>query len=291
LYDILLDPNEFTNQINNPAYAATRDSMRNLFTGGWQNALPPVYRKRTFYRDSDADGFGTRTDSVIQYFAPSGYVAKVGDCDDTKSFVYPGANERPCNGIDDNCNGVIDENKTLPTVTASGSLDICATGFVTLTASGGSGATYQWKRNGVNITNAVKKNYRAKTAGSYTVVVTNPSSGCVAESLPTVVTNSCGKIALDDAYASDAVTPGINFSLYPNPSKGNVAVRYAGPTAGTLVVKIYDAAGRVVYSKKEQVLKAANVFNLNLSSLVSGVYYMELNDNNVKQRLKFIIER
>ena len=43
------------------------------------------------------------------YIAPAGYISTPGDCDDANPNVNPGANERPCNGIDDNCNGQIDE--------------------------------------------------------------------------------------------------------------------------------------------------------------------------------------
>jgi hypothetical protein len=62
--------------------------------------------------------------------------------------LIPALYERPCNGIDDNCNGQIDETNVLPTVTASGSLDICALGSVTLSTKGGAAALIQWKRNG-----------------------------------------------------------------------------------------------------------------------------------------------
>jgi trehalose/maltose hydrolase-like predicted phosphorylase len=47
-YDIANDPNEFTNLVNNAAYANVLDTMRNLLTAGWQNALPPKYKRSTF---------------------------------------------------------------------------------------------------------------------------------------------------------------------------------------------------------------------------------------------------
>jgi iduronate 2-sulfatase len=292
LYDIVNDPDEFTNLVGNVAYAVILDSMRSLFAGGWQSALPPAYVKRTCYRDADGDKFGTRSDSVIAYFAPLGYVLKPGDCDDTKSYVNPGAKERSCNGIDDNCDGVIDENKVLPTITVSGSPDICATGYVNLESSGGAGGIYQWKRNGTDITGATKKSYRARAAGAYSVVVTNPNSGCAAESLPTTVTNSCGLIAANSMSASsDAVTPVVKFSVYPNPSRGNIAVSYNGGNTGNVILKVYDVMGRLVYSKKQAALKAGNLYNLDLSKLSSGVYYLEAGDIDVSRRIKFIIER
>ncbi|MFN0275316.1 MAG: MopE-related protein, partial [Chitinophagales bacterium] len=63
------------------------------------------------YADADADGYGNDYD--YNYFSvcalPTGYVEYGGDCDDDNSSVYPGA-EEVCNGIDDNCDGTIDDN-------------------------------------------------------------------------------------------------------------------------------------------------------------------------------------
>jgi hypothetical protein len=66
--------------------------------------VPP----QMWYRDVDGDGYGVS--SIWQYtnLQPQGYVLKIGDCDDTKSDVNPGAAEQ-CNGVDDNCNGQTDE--------------------------------------------------------------------------------------------------------------------------------------------------------------------------------------
>lgn len=64
---------------------------------------------QTFYADADADGFGNASDSLSACSIPEGYVADSTDCDDTNANVYPGAQEIPNNGIDDNCNGYVDE--------------------------------------------------------------------------------------------------------------------------------------------------------------------------------------
>jgi uncharacterized repeat protein (TIGR03803 family) len=62
----------------------------------------------TFYKDADGDGFGTAKDSVKACASPLGYVSNKVDCDDTKASINPAAPE-VCNGIDDNCDGRIDE--------------------------------------------------------------------------------------------------------------------------------------------------------------------------------------
>jgi len=63
---------------------------------------------KTWYLDGDADTFGAAPNKV-QCAAGGGYTAsEAGDCDDANNAVHPGAAET-CNGIDDNCNAVTDD--------------------------------------------------------------------------------------------------------------------------------------------------------------------------------------
>ncbi|MDP2314716.1 MAG: putative metal-binding motif-containing protein [Pseudomonadota bacterium] len=65
----------------------------------------------TYYQDFDGDGFGDETASAIACDAPEGYVQNPEDCDDAVGTTFPGAVE-VCNGVDDNCDGVVDEGGT-----------------------------------------------------------------------------------------------------------------------------------------------------------------------------------
>ena len=63
----------------------------------------------TYYADDDSDGFGDAGDSVESCDEPTGYVENPDDCDDTDSSVNPDANEICSDGIDNDCDGTIDE--------------------------------------------------------------------------------------------------------------------------------------------------------------------------------------
>ena len=59
------------------------------------------------YRDVDEDGFGDPLD-VTAGCSKTGFVDRGGDCDDTVASIYPDAPEQ-CNDIDDDCDGVVDD--------------------------------------------------------------------------------------------------------------------------------------------------------------------------------------
>ncbi|MEO8405834.1 MAG: T9SS type A sorting domain-containing protein, partial [Chitinophagaceae bacterium] len=56
-------------------------------------------------------------------------------------------------------------------VTTTGSTGFCSGGSLLLTASSGTGYSYQWYRNTILITGAINGTYTATTSGSYTVTV------------------------------------------------------------------------------------------------------------------------
>ncbi len=62
----------------------------------------------TWYRDGDADGYGASSVLEVACVQPSGFVPMPGDCNDSNPAAHPGAAEI-CDGVDDNCNGPVDE--------------------------------------------------------------------------------------------------------------------------------------------------------------------------------------
>ncbi|MCY3001797.1 MAG: MopE-related protein [Planctomycetota bacterium] len=97
----------------------------------------------TSYRDADGDGFGDLAQPSQACPVPAGYSVIAGDCDDTSPTRYPGAPEL-CNGLDDDCDGQVDEGLPsgttycVPTPDPIGCVPhLFATGCPSLSASSG----------------------------------------------------------------------------------------------------------------------------------------------------------
>ncbi len=74
--------------------------------------------KTTYYLDADGDSYGDSTITTQACAAPAGYVADSTDCDDTIGSINPGAAEI-CDGVDNNCDGQVDEGCIPPSVSIS----------------------------------------------------------------------------------------------------------------------------------------------------------------------------
>ncbi len=67
-----------------------------------------VDAETSWFADTDGDGYGNSNDEIIQCTQPSGYVLDYTDCDDRDSSIYPGSVEY-CDGVDNDCDGDVDE--------------------------------------------------------------------------------------------------------------------------------------------------------------------------------------
>lgn len=63
----------------------------------------------TWFYDLDGDGYGNPNNTIQACVSPIGTVDNSDDCNDANPSIYTGANEY-CNGIDDDCDGVLDNN-------------------------------------------------------------------------------------------------------------------------------------------------------------------------------------
>jgi len=107
-----------------------------------------IITSTAYYSDVDGDGYGNTSSTTLSCNgAPTGYVAIAGDCNDNNANMHPGATEICGNGIDDNCDGAIDEGTSVTANPITGNLKICNlyAGATTLTTTPVNGvSTYNW---------------------------------------------------------------------------------------------------------------------------------------------------
>ena len=66
----------------------------------------------SWFLDADGDGFGDPAVEELSCFPSEDFVEDASDCDDTNETVFPESDE-VCNGLDDNCDTVVDETGTI----------------------------------------------------------------------------------------------------------------------------------------------------------------------------------
>jgi hypothetical protein len=97
--------------------------------------------QNTYYADADGDTYGDAGSTTMACSAPEGYVSDATDCNDADGAVNPGATE-VCNGIDDNCDGNIDEGLTFTTYYADADGDTYGDAASTVTTCDGAPEGY-----------------------------------------------------------------------------------------------------------------------------------------------------
>ncbi len=65
-------------------------------------------------------------------------------------------------------------------------------------------------------------------------------------------------------------------TIYPNPAKEVVTIKYTSKKSGTAIVKIADINGKIILYRSVGALQGQNQHNLNISHLVKGVYFVHI---------------
>jgi hypothetical protein len=122
----------------------------------------------------------------------------------------------------------------------------------------------QWYRNGLLIIGAKDSMYKAKQAGTYSVIVTQLNCSSPESSSILVTQSATSHTSILSPYETYGLKSmnrlsGIEFiSIYPNPADTYLVINYELVNTRSLVIQIIDKYGRVValqksYTKKEKV--------------------------------------
>ncbi len=224
----------------------------------------------TYYRDADLDTYGSATITIQACSQPAGYVTNNIDCDDNNNAVHPGAVEICGNGIDDNCNGLIDENCPVPPLTISIN-DVTvyeSQGIATLTVSLSRISTQAIKVNfatadGTATSRSIRKLPADYIAAKGTVTI---AAGSLTSTISITVNND--GIAELTEYFYVNLTPPKNTSETFTKSIGIVTILDGTqPAAATVLSKEMKPEVKIVPSLNIQVFPNPSSTNFNIRTV------------------------
>ena len=127
-------------------------------------------------------------------------------------------------------------------ISPTGPISFCVGDSVVLSSvNPGSNLSYQWKKDGANISGATNKTYTAKTAGKYKVRVTDYTNACTATSTAVKVKVPCK--VLNEELGMDG---NASLKVYPNPVTESAIISLQLATEEFVSLKIFDASGRLI---------------------------------------------
>jgi hypothetical protein len=168
---------------------------------------------------------------------------------------------------------------TLPaaTITAGGPTTFCSPGSVTMNANTGSGLTYQWRNNSVNISGATSASYTATAGGSYSCVVTN-ICGSTTSNLISVTVNAVPPASITAAGSTTFCSPGsvtlnanagsglsYQWRLNSGNISGATASSYAAGTSGNYDCVVTNSCGSTTSNSI-----SVTVNNIPSASIIAG---------------------
>jgi hypothetical protein len=276
----------------------------------------PVLKPTTiWYKDADNDGYSSGA-TLTQCVRPSSYklaselTAASGDCNDNNPAINPAAVEVCGNKIDDNCNGVVDEQPCY----------VCqnATGFSTTNITATS-AKFNW----TDIPNPVQWQVEYKSTAPGSKWIDPPLLNGAARSLTISglkanqtyqwhIGAMCGKSwttysATVGFKTVSSNTATVNYAqplaeednssvlqLYPNPNNGQFIIRLhtAGETSGDAKIQLIDVLGRVVQLENADLSSGRLQKTVTMSpALTRGIYLVRIVLKDKTYQAKMIYQK
>ncbi|MBK9337657.1 MAG: T9SS type A sorting domain-containing protein [Lewinellaceae bacterium] len=239
----------------NPGIAETCDGLDND-CNGLVDDLPTF----TYFLDGDSDGFGdaaTALDTCLTA-PPAGFVANNLDCDDADAMLNPAVAEI-CDGLDNDCNGLVDD---MPVFTYFLDSDSDSFGHETTsidTCLTPAPAGY------------VANNLDCDDANS----AINPD----ALEIPDGVDNNCNGIIDVDVSTSEVFAQTL---VFPNPAVGFITIQH--PAGNALDLEVHDLAGKFLLRRRLEFY--AERTTVDISALLPGMYLLTLRHDKSGQAMQ-----
>ncbi|HET8803772.1 MAG TPA: T9SS type A sorting domain-containing protein, partial [Aequorivita sp.] len=131
---------------------------------------------------------------------------------------------------------------------------------------------------GIQQHNSFEDEYFAFISGGYWYTITEDSEGKVL----TFESALMGYAVFKNYPLSTSDFQKNKFQIYPNPTKNELYLRATNTTAN-LKVKIFNAAGKLLNT---QILELENQSSIAISQLATGIYFLNIQDENGNTTIK-----
>jgi hypothetical protein len=243
-----------------------------------------------YYIDADADGYGSGTAISLCSNPGAGYSTNDADCDDEDESVYPGAIEI-LNGIDDDCNGSID--------------DIACPVPVNLSTTNITGNSAELVWNPVAVASTYKLRYKIGSSSSWKKISSTETSitinGLIANTKYVwQIKGKCGGDLTSIWSSKQHFTTSVlrngaeqvkTLSLYPNPVSQSFTlnIQLGTTTNQSVTIHLLNVFGQTVYSSQEIVDGELTKVITMPGTAASGWYVVRvvMSDEVIEQKLMY----
>ena len=213
---------------------------------------PDVTGKILFYADMDSDGYGNITMTTLNCFLPIGYVTNGLDCNDLHSGIHPLASEI-CDGIDNNCNLLVDDADPLitgrPTWYLDADFDTYGSALISVEACN-QPVGYVDNNSDCNDLNGLVH----PGVADYCDLINNDCDAFLDEDPVNPVITASGPVEFckgsSVTFTASPIISGFNRQWYKgtSPIAGATGITYTATQSGSYKVKYTAPAGCITYS-------------------------------------------
>lgn len=164
------------------------------------------------------------------------------------------------------------------------------------------GTTYFWDFGDSSTSTLMTPTHTYANFGYYNVCLTISHSLCTSTFCDTIGMDSTGMLLKQGAFGFHTLdfttispTTGTKetptapeYSIYPNPSNGDVFIEYTLQSATTLNIDVTDITGKVVMSKQANGLSGKHTEGVDLADLQPAIYFMTIRTANMQKNYKLI---